>query len=162
MPGFQRAEDFELCDTDYRPFTLSEHMGERIMLAFFPNAFGPVCIREMGRFGESYDMFQKANCRIIAVSKNSPSCLAEMRRRLGLPFTVLSDFNGEVSARYSGLYVDYNGVKGLTLSRRAIFIIGSELEIVYRWIGRMPDDEPEYEEIEGILRKWGEKNAVIH
>lgn len=162
MNSSQLAWNFELCDSEYHPFSLSDHIGRNLVLAFFPNPFGPVCISEMRELADRMDMFEMADCEVIAISKNNPSCLAEMKRKLRLPFTVLSDFNGDVSKTYSGFYDNYGGVNGLSLTRRAVFMIEKGGNIVYRWIGLLPDEEPKYWEIEDVLEKWRSENETVH
>ena len=64
------------------------------------------------------------------------------RKQLNLPdgLQLLSDFNREVAPRYAGLYDTPSGFN--QVARRAVFVIGEDGRIAYRWDNTDPPSLP--------------------
>ncbi len=72
---------------------------------------------------------------------------AAYHKQLGLPddFVLLSDFNREVIPQYAGLYDTATGLKGV--GRRAVFVIGRDGKVTYRWDNTEPPSLPNPDEV---------------
>ena len=46
-------------------------------------------------------------------------------------------------------------VKGLNVSKRAVFVIDKDGVVAYKWISEDPKKEPNYSEVEGAVAKLG-------
>jgi peroxiredoxin len=58
----QKAPDFTLLDTDFKPRSLKEFIGSKnVVLVFFPAAFSSVCTKELCTFRDSMSKFNKLN-----------------------------------------------------------------------------------------------------
>jgi len=153
MNKMEKAPDFELVDTDLKKTRLSELKGSPVILAFFPGAFTSVCSKEMCTFRDSMAKFNKFRVKVLGISVDHPFSLSAFKQQNNLNFTLLSDFNKEVSAKYGGLHEDFAGIKGLKVSKRSVFILDKDGNIVYKWISENPGVEPNYKEIEDAISK---------
>ena len=57
----QLAPRFTLPDGEFRPFSLKAYLGRPVLLAFFPAAFSPPCVREMAALQARLPAFEAAN-----------------------------------------------------------------------------------------------------
>lgn len=131
---------------------LDEHLGrEPVVLLFFPLAFSPVCTTEMCTFADRWDELREPDASFFAVSVDSPFVTARFREDAGIPFPVLSDFNREVSQTYGVLYEELLGLH--EVAKRAVFVIGDDGTVVYRWVTEDPGVEPDYDAVEEALRR---------
>ena len=135
------APDFGLRGTGNTKFTLSEHRGKNVVLAFFPAAFSPVCSQQMPRIQAEKSSFDSSDAVVVGVSVDNTWALDAFVKQLGVEFPILSDFypHGAVSEKYGVLH--QAGV-----SERAV--IGIDKEGVIRYIAvspaltEIPDTEP--------------------
>ncbi len=153
MNNIEKAPDFELVDTDLKKVKLSDFKGSPVILAFFPGAFTSVCSKEMCTFRDSMAKFNKFNAKVLGISVDHPFSLSAFKEQNKLNFPLLSDFNKEVSDRYGGLHENFVGVKGLRVSKRAVFVIDKDGNIQYKWVSDNPGVEPNYKEIEETVSK---------
>jgi peroxiredoxin len=122
-----RAPDFELNSTPDQRMKLSEFRGQRMVLAFYPADWSPVCGDQLALYNELRDEFVKHKAICIGISVDGPWCHAAFREHRGYKLALMSDFEpkGEV-ARHYGVYRSKEGV-----SERALFVIDEEG--VIRW-----------------------------
>jgi peroxiredoxin len=105
------APDFQLLDQDGREHTLSQYRGQKVVLAFYPLDFSPVCTKEHEYFTQQMPEFLKRNARVLGISVDSRWAHKAFAERTGIAYPLLSDFNprGAVARRY-GLYIEDQGV----------------------------------------------------
>ena len=87
--------------------------------------------------------------QVIGISIDSPFSLKAFAEENNLKFTLLSDFNKEVSGIYNVLHEELLGFKGV--SKRSVFIVDEDSIIRYCWISEDPLKEPNYKEIQNKL-----------
>src|SRR5690349_18943852 len=114
----QPAPDFTLFDTDKKERSLSEYRGKNVLILFFPLAFTSVCTKELCSIRDNIAFYNNSSAETIAISVDSLYTLAKFREDQHLNFTLLSDFNKEVSAAYGSLY-ELFGFKMRGVSKRA-------------------------------------------
>jgi len=148
----QKAPDFQLYDTEKNKVSLSDFRGQNVLLLFFPLAFTRVCTKELCSFRDSIDFFNNANARVIGISVDSLFTLAKFKEVQHYNFTLLSDFNKEVSEAYDSLYdkwiLEMNGV-----SKRSAFVIDKNGIIRYAEILENSGEEPNYDAIRESLKQ---------
>jgi peroxiredoxin len=149
----QKAPDFTLPDTDRKQRKLSEFMGKKLVLAFFPGAFTSVCTREMCTFRDSIARLNELKAQVVGVSVNDPFSNKGFAERNLLTFPLLSDYNREVVRLYGIELKDFAGLKGYSVAQRSVFILDKDGIIRYRWVSDDPGKEPSYKEIEEALAK---------
>ncbi len=94
------APDFSLLDQDENRVALADLQGQKVVLYFYPAAMTPGCTTQACDFRDSIASLQGAGYRVIGVSRDEPSKLAEFRERDGLTFTLLSDPDHAVHSAY--------------------------------------------------------------
>jgi len=147
-----RAPEFTLQDVDLKPRSLKDYVGKKkIVLAFFPLAFSPVCTNEMCSFRDSEQQLNGLDAQVIGISVDSPFTLKAFADRHGFKFPSLSDFNREVSRRYGVLHGEILGLRGV--SKRSIFIVDKDGVIRYKWISEDPGKQPDYRAFNEALSK---------
>ena len=148
-----KAPDFELPDPDMKPHKLSEYLGKKTILAFFPAAESPVCTAEMCALRDSLDQLRDLGANVIGISVDGPYANKFFVQNRHLNFPVLSDYKRDVINRYGivmnrlGSLTDYNAAK------RSVFILDKDGKVIYRWVSDNPGIEPNYNEIKEVLRK---------
>ncbi|MCX6660236.1 MAG: peroxiredoxin [Candidatus Bathyarchaeota archaeon] len=146
----EKAPSFTIVDTDLKPRTLGE-LDKKVVLAFYPGAFTSVCTKEMCAFRDSLAKFNDLNASVIGISVNDPFTNKAFAEANKLNFPLLSDYNREVVSLYGVEAKDFAGLKGYTAAKRAVFIIGRNGVIRYKWISDDLGVEPNYREIESEL-----------
>ena len=87
----QKAPDFTLNDKDGNPVSLSDFLGKKVVLYFYPKDNTPGCTRQACAFGESYLQFKAKNVEVIGISKDSVASHSKFASKYSLPFVLLSD-----------------------------------------------------------------------
>ena len=149
------APDFILVDTDRKPRKLSEFRGQNVVLAFYPGAFTSVCKKEMCTFRDSLARLEGLNALVVGVSVNDPWSNTGFKEVNMLNFPLLSDYNREVIKRYGVELNNFAGLKGYTVAKRSVFVLDKDGMVRYSWISEDPGVEPNYSEIEEVLKKIG-------
>ena len=86
-----KAPDFTLNDQNGTPVRLSDYLGRKVVLYFYPKDNTPGCTRQACAFAESYEAFKAQNVAVIGVSKDSVASHVRFAAKYDLPFTLLSD-----------------------------------------------------------------------
>ena len=145
-----KAPDFTLQNTKGEHITLSGFRGDtNIVLLFFPVAFSSTCTKELCTTRDNMKLYNSLDAKVFGISVDSFFCLREFKKRENLNFTLLSDFNREVSAKYNVLYDDFYGMKGV--SKRASFVIDKEGTIKFQEILEDASGLPDFKGIQQTL-----------
>jgi peroxiredoxin len=146
-----KAPDFTLIDTDLKPRSLSEFLGNKIVLAFFVGAFTSVCTKEMCTFRDSMAKLTDLKTQVIGIAVTDPFSNKAFAEKNFLSFPILSDHKREVIRVYGIELPDFAGLKGYSTAKRSIFILDKAGIVRYVWISDDPRVEPYYGEIEAFL-----------
>jgi len=148
----QAAPDFTLHDTEKNPLTLSEQKGKNILLLFFPLAFTGVCTKELCAIRDDISLYNNADATVFGISVDSYATLKKFKADQGYNFTLLSDFNKEVSAQYGCLYETFGSwMKGV--SKRSAFIIDRQGIMQYAEVLENAGGLPNFEVINSKLEQ---------
>ena len=144
------APDFTLYDSEKNKVTLSELKGQNVLLLFFPLAFTGTCTKELCNIRNNISVYNDAHAKVLAISVDSLHTLAKYKAEQKLNFTLLSDFNKDVSAAYGSLYeiFGYN-MKGV--SKRSAFVIDKAGMIQYEQVLENASGLPNFEAINQTL-----------
>jgi peroxiredoxin len=106
QPG-TKAPDFSLPDHDGNQVSLSDFTGGRLVLAFYPLDFSPVCSEQLTLYQEVLGEIESRGASLVGISVDSSFCHHAFRKHRNLTMPLLSDFNpkGEVSRAY-GAWID--------------------------------------------------------
>ena len=89
-PGM-KAPEFTLKDKDNNTVSLSDFLGKKVVLYFYPRDNTPGCTRQACAFAAAYEGFQANNVVVIGISKDSVASHQKFARKYDLPFLLLSD-----------------------------------------------------------------------
>jgi len=149
----EKSPDFTLTDTELRPRSLGEFLGNKTVLAFFVGAFTSVCTKEMCMFRDSMARLANLKAKIVGIAVSDPFSNKAFAEKNFLTFPILSDYKREVIRMYGIELSNFAGLTGYTTSKRAIFILDKNGVVRYSWITDDPAVEPNYNEIETFLEK---------
>lgn len=144
------APGFSLYDTTRNKVTLSDFKGQNVLLLFFPLAFSRVCTSELCSVRDNIGVYEKAHATVLGISVDSLFALGRFREEQQYNFTLLSDFNKEVSTTYGVLYETWGyDMKGV--SKRAAFVIDRQGIIRYAEILENAGEVPDFSAIQTVL-----------
>ena len=86
-----KAPQFTLKDKNGTDVSLSDFLGKRVVLYFYPKDNTPGCTRQACAFAAAYKGFQEKGVEVIGVSKDSVASHVKFAEKHGLPFVLLSD-----------------------------------------------------------------------
>ena len=127
------APGFDLFATPDQKLSLDDLKGKRVILAFYPADWSPVCGDQMALYNETLKLFRKFNAELIGISVDSKWCHNAFAENRNLHFPLLADF--EPKGAVSKLYGAYNEMIGE--SKRALFVIDEQG--VIQWSYLSPD-----------------------
>jgi peroxiredoxin len=118
QPG-TKAPDFTLHSTPDQTVSLSEFLGQTVILVFYPADWSPVCGDELSLYQELLPEFQRYGAELMGISVDGPWSHMAFAKDRNLHYPLLSDFEpkGQVSRQY-GAYLE-----GVGESARALFVI---------------------------------------
>ena len=134
LPSGTQAPEFTLRSSPTESLSLRDLKGRRIVLAFYPADWSPVCGDQMALYNEVLPEFKKYNAELLGISVDSVWCHAAFTKARNLHFPLLSDFEpkGEMARRYNS-YREGEGV-----AERALFVLDEEG--IVRWSYLSPVD----------------------
>ena len=144
-PGFQ------LPDQDRKQRTLTDFLGKKTVLAFFPGAFTSVCTKEMCTFRDSMQVFNSLNAQVVGIGVNDPFTNKAFAEANKLQFPILSDYTRDTIRKFNVFHEDFAGLKGYVAAKRSVFVLDSNGTVRYRWVSEDPGKQPDYEEVKKIL-----------
>jgi len=140
----QTAPDFTLFDSDKKKVSLNEHRGENVLLLFFPFAFSSICTAELCTVRDNISKYDSVQAKVFGISVDSLYTLAKFKIDQNLNFTLLSDFNKEISYTYEAFYETFSyGMKGV--SKRAAFIIDKIGLVQYVEVLENASEQPKFD-----------------
>lgn len=146
------APDFTLYDTEKKQVTLSGLRGQNVLLLFFPLAFTSTCTKELCSVRDSIGWYDKVNAKVFGISVDSLHTLGKFKAEQQLNFTLLSDFNKDVSATYGSLYETFGyNMKGV--SKRSAFVIDREGIVRYVEVLENAGEVPDFDKIREMLNR---------
>lgn len=124
------APDFDLYSTPDQRLKLSDFKGKRLILAFYPADWSPVCSDQIALYNEMLKIFHEYGAEILGISVDSAWCHLAFEKTRKIHFPLLADFEpkGDVSKKY-GVYNEKEGQ-----SQRALFVIDEEGIIQWNYL----------------------------
>ena len=96
----ETAPDFELLNSEEKPVSLSDYLGRRVVLFFYPKAGTSGCTTQACGFRDNFPSFEAANATVVGISPDEPAALAKWISAEKLPYTLLSDPDHKVADQY--------------------------------------------------------------
>jgi peroxiredoxin len=100
-PGAE-APDFALPDQDGEEVKLGDFSDRKLVLAFYPLDFSPVCTDQLSLYQEVLGEIEEKGAALVGISVDSKYSHRAFREQLGLTMPLLADFHpkGEVTRAY--------------------------------------------------------------
>ena len=95
-----KAPAFTLQNQNGESVSLSDFLGKRVVLSFYPKDHTPGCTRQACAFAGLYGEFQKRGIEVIGISRDSVTSHVKFAEKHGLNFILLSDSELEVIKAY--------------------------------------------------------------
>ena len=86
-----KAPGFTLLDKNSEQVSLSDFLGKKVVLYFYPKDNTPGCTRQACAFAAAYEGFKAKDVAVIGVSKDSVASHQKFAAMYDLPFLLLSD-----------------------------------------------------------------------
>ncbi|MCI6646555.1 MAG: thioredoxin-dependent thiol peroxidase [Oscillospiraceae bacterium] len=86
-----KAPEFALCNQNGETVRLSDFLGKKVVLYFYPKDNTPGCTRQACAFAAAYDGFRQRDVAVIGVSKDSVASHLKFAQKHDLPFILLAD-----------------------------------------------------------------------
>jgi len=95
-----RAPDFCLMDKNGNEVRLSDFIGKKIVLYFYPKDNTPGCTRQACAFAGAYGQFRERGVEVIGISRDGIASHVKFAEKYNLPFVLLSDPDLEAIQAY--------------------------------------------------------------
>jgi len=95
-----KAIDFTLKNKDNKEIKLSDYLGKKVILYFYPKDDTPGCTQEACDFRDNLVSFEEKNCVILGISQDSTESHIRFANKYDLNFEILSDPDLEVINKY--------------------------------------------------------------
>jgi peroxiredoxin Q/BCP len=122
----EKAPFFTLEDHEGRPFKLSDHAGEKLLLVFYPGDDTPVCTRQLCDYRDGIEAFRDLGVTVVGISPDDPESHRRFRDRHNLPFILLSDPDLRVADQY--------GCRAIVGMKRGVFLLDESQIVRYRHV----------------------------
>lgn len=147
----QPAPDFTLYSSEKKQVTLSELKGQNVLLLFFPLAFTSVCTAELCAVRDNLSWYDEVNAKVFGISVDALHTLARYKEDQRFNFTLLSDFNKDISRTYGSLYETFGyNMKGV--SKRSAFVIDKDGIVRYAEVLDNAGEVPDFNKIREVLK----------
>jgi peroxiredoxin len=148
----QQAPDFSLFNSEKIKISLSEFQNKKnVLLLFFPLAFTSVCTKELCSVRDNINRYQNENTEVLGISVDSAFTLAKFKEDEHYNFSLLSDFNKEVSALYGALHHSFGDMQMAGVSKRSAFVIDKNGIVQYAEVLDNPREIPDFNAIDHKL-----------
>jgi peroxiredoxin Q/BCP len=118
------APDFELPGTGGSSYRLADYRGRKLVLAFYPGDFTPVCTRQFCSYRDEGERLDAIDADVLGISPQSVESHERFTEEKRLNVPLLADEDRRVARAY--------GVVAGPMVRRAIFVIDEQGVIRHR------------------------------
>ena len=91
-----KAPAFSGVDQDGNAHQLSDYIGKKLVVFFYPKASTPGCTAEACDLRDNFERFESNNFALLGVSADSAARQAKFKEKYELPFPLLADENKAV------------------------------------------------------------------
>lgn len=112
-PG-DKAPEFEAEITGGKKISLSDYLGKKVVLYFYPRDMTPGCTNQACSLRDNYDEIKKKTV-LFGISTDNLESHRKFTEKHNLPFPLIYDKDGKIAEKY--------GVKRIIGVKRTTFII---------------------------------------
>lgn len=134
-----KAPNFTLLDQNNKKISLSDFLGKKVVVYFYPKDHTPGCTTQACAFRDAYDGFKEKDIVVIGISKDSVDSHQKFIEDYNLPFMLLSDPELEAIQAYD-VWKEKNMYGKITMGvARSTYIIDEEGNIAKIFLRANPD-----------------------
>ncbi len=148
-----KAPGFTLVNHEMKPVSLDDYSGRNVVLAFYPGAFTGGCKIEVCTIRDGMAKLEDLDAVVLGISVNDPFTNKAFHEDNVLNFQLLCDYNRETVKSYDVYHEDFAGLKGYTVAKRSVFVVGKDELVKYKWVTEDPGVQPDFDEIQAELSK---------
>lgn len=119
-----KAPEFTLSGTGDTSYSLSQFLGQPVVLVFYPGDDSPVCTKQLNSYNNELEQFAQVGAQVLAISAQDMTSHEKFSGKYGFQFPLLSDPDKTVAEAYGT-------VGPLGFPRRSVFVINAEGVITY-------------------------------
>lgn len=96
----QKAPAFKSKDQDGNPVSLSDHLGKKVVLYFYPEDDTPTCTVQACNLRDNYALLKKNGFVVLGVSPDEERRHKKFEAKYNLPFTLVADPEHRIIDKY--------------------------------------------------------------
>ena len=95
-----KAPDFESINQNGDKVKLSDFIGKKVVLYFYPRDNTPGCTAQACNLKDNYNTLQQNGYTILGISKDSPKSHQKFINKFDLPFDLIADEDKNIHIKY--------------------------------------------------------------
>ena len=127
--------DFELPATSGKTFKLSDYIGKKLVIYFYPKDSTPGCTTQGMQFRDFYSEFQAANTEIVGISRDSLKSHENFKAKFSFPFELLADTEELACGIFGVMKMKNMYGKQVRGVERSTFVIDKNSILLHEWRG---------------------------
>ena len=100
LKNYSKAPNFKLLSTAKKDYSLKDSIGKYVVIYFYPKDDTPGCTIETNDFNKLLTKFNKLECEIYGISKDSLKSHDKFRDKYKIKFDLLADEEIKVLKKY--------------------------------------------------------------
>ncbi|GAB7564706.1 peroxiredoxin [Methylobacillus methanolivorans] len=129
----QAIPDFELPSTSGKTFKLSDFIGKKLIIYFYPKDNTPGCTNQGKDLRDLYEAFQTNNTEIIGISRDGLKSHENFKAKFSFPFELLSDAEEKACTLFDVIKMKKLYGKEVRGIERSTFVIDEKGVLVREW-----------------------------
>jgi len=127
--------EFEALATNQVKVSNTSHVGQTVVLYFYPKDNTPGCTTEAMQFRDKYKDFVKAGALVFGVSRDNMKSHDEFKSKLELPFELIADTEEKMCHMFGVVKNKIMYGKKVKGIERSTFLIGADGKLAQEWRG---------------------------
>jgi peroxiredoxin Q/BCP len=128
-----KVPNFSGSMTSNKTFRLSDFRGNNIVLYFYPKDSTPGCTNESIQFSELAESFEKKNCVIFGISRDSLKSHENFKAKYQLGFELISDADEKICNMFDVIKMKNMYGKQVRGIERSTFLIDASGKVAKEW-----------------------------
>lgn len=129
----QKVPDFTLPSSSGQEVSLSDYLGRKVILYFYPKNMTPGCTQEACEFRDVHDQITALGAVVLGISPDPVASHVKFTEKNSLPFPLLSDVDHKVSEMFGVWQLKKLYGKEFMGIVRSTFLIDEQGILVEEW-----------------------------
>ena len=138
-----KAPNISGTDHDGNSVAISDFLGKKLVIFFYPKANTPGCTAEACDFRDQFEAFRELDIQVVGISRDNIATHHKFKKEHRLPFELLSDASGKVCKSYDAL------IPLVNMPKRVTYLLDSEHKIAGIYEGLFENKS----HVDAMLRK---------